>query len=845
MRILSLLCLLLSVSSTAAPAGSVPAGHPNRLTVGLFNNNSSVSDAWMKATAIPWDYRYAYLTYQWAFNWNPAGVRDGAFAGAFFRKCATDGYMPAIAYYEMNDIPPTNTGFYAKVKSPLVMKEYFSDFKLLMQQAKTFDKPVLVLLEADGYAYLQGEAVTPNAVAAVASTGLPELANLPNTAAGWGLAFLQIRKSVGANKVILGIHISGWVGKDIFHFSVVDPIQPFVDNVYAFLGPLGLQPNITGQTYDVLVGDPLDRDADFYRLTQSQDRWWDASDMASINSKSFNRYIEWLRLWNVKSSKRWVLWQIPVGNTNSKNICYNGTLGSGYKDNRSEYIFGSGGAAHRQKLVEAGVISLLFGSGESCQARPEVDGDYLKTNVKAFYAAGGLPFAAVDAGAPVTPPIVDAGTPIVDAGSCQCVCPPPDAGVIVPDAGVPLVDSGVPFVDAGVPDAGPPVVPPSTLAQYDFETTIQGFTSTGVASSALSITSLSAVSGTKSLMVRATISAVGGHYITVANPVILGGSTVTYNVYIPAGILLSSVQPFMQETSTNGWRYTAGWFPLSSLKVGQWNVMSITAPADATKFQSLGVQFNFSAPWTGDILIDAIRVTPKGVVVDAGTPPVIDAGIQTPDAGTPVTGPVIRVMPLGDSITAESRSWRCALYKSLTATGRNVQFVGSQHDQYDSCASEHEGHPGFTSGNLGDGLDTWLPSYTPDVVVAMMGTNDLAWWTAETGTAIANRLDAIITKIQTLRPGVRIVVATIPPQSSAIIAPNSVDRTVLVAQFNTRVKTIVATRVLAGQRIQLADINSALTLTDLRDGIHPTTTAGIAKMAPVFHTAVQAVLAKQ
>ena len=37
---------------------------------------------------------------------------------------------------------------------------------------------------------------------------MPELAGLPNTVAGWGLAFLQLRKSVGANNAILGMHVS-------------------------------------------------------------------------------------------------------------------------------------------------------------------------------------------------------------------------------------------------------------------------------------------------------------------------------------------------------------------------------------------------------------------------------------------------------------------------------------------------------------------------------------------------------------------------------------------------------------------------------------------------------------
>ena len=84
-------------------------------------------------------------------------------------------------------------------------------------------------------------ASNPNAFAAIASSGMPELAGLPNTVAGWGLAFLQIKKAVGANNAILGIHLSAWAsGKDIAHFNVTDPLQPEVDKVYNFLAPAGL-----------------------------------------------------------------------------------------------------------------------------------------------------------------------------------------------------------------------------------------------------------------------------------------------------------------------------------------------------------------------------------------------------------------------------------------------------------------------------------------------------------------------------------------------------------------------------------------------------------------------------
>lgn len=376
--------------------GSIPAGLPARVTVGLFEDTGGT---WMKNSGVRWDARYRYLTKGWVNNWG-FGAYDGGFALSYFRECDAQGSLPAVQYYQIFAEPGGGeSATLQKVQNATTMRSYFGDFKLLMQRAKDFGKPVMILLEADAFGFLQQQSSSnANAPAAIASTGMTELQGLPNTVAGFGLAFLQLRKAVGADNAVLGIHVSAWAsGKDIAAFNVTEPLQPEVDKVYAFLAPFGLTSNVTGQQLDVLVGDPLDRDADFYRLTQGQDRWWDASDAASISSRSFNRYAEWLRLWNVKALKRWVLWQIPLGNSNHKNVYNNGGASEGYKDNRPEYFFGAG-TAHIEKFAETGVISLLFGAGAGGQSSYANDqyGDgqlFMKSRAGAIINAGGVPLA--------------------------------------------------------------------------------------------------------------------------------------------------------------------------------------------------------------------------------------------------------------------------------------------------------------------------------------------------------------------------------------------------------------------------------------------------------------------
>jgi hypothetical protein len=401
--------------------GSVPVGLPAHLGVGLAEQNGQ---SWMKSSGVAWDYRYMYLTKGWSNNWG-WGALDGSFALGYMNDAAASGFTPVLTYYQVNgEAGGGEAQFLAKVQNATTMKGYFSDFKLLMQQAKNFGKPVIVHVEPDGFGFLEQQSGgNPNAAAAVASTGLPELSGLPNTVAGWGLAFLQLRKAAGANNVVLAIHVSSWAtGVEFATHSVTNALQPIVDQAYGFLGPMGVTANVTGATYDLLAGDPLDRDADYYVTTGGGNPWWDPSDTASISSASFNRYAEWLRLWNQTSGKRWMLWQIPIGNSNHLNVYNNGGPRQGYRDNRVEYFFGSG-LAHAQKFASVGVVALLFGPGASGQSSYAndtwTDGSlFLSGHVKSFYAAGGISLSGSTA-----PPPGDAGTPLpADAGT-----PPPPA----------------------------------------------------------------------------------------------------------------------------------------------------------------------------------------------------------------------------------------------------------------------------------------------------------------------------------------------------------------------------------------------------------------------------------
>lgn len=401
-----------STPQGASARGKIPTGLSTRMGIG-FQENSGGS--WLQASGIGWDYRWAYFSptspgIDWFNDWG-YGAADGSFATGYFNECDTQGFVPVIQYYNLSDdYEPAgdDTQTLAKIRNAAYMNDYFAKFKAFLEKAKAFGKPVVILLEGNVGGLLQQQSHgDSSAAAAIATSGVAELASLPDTVAGFGLAFLQLRKSVGADNVLLGFDVPFWATGDFISYNVADDIEPHVDAQYVFLASLGLSSNVTGQTYDFVANNPLGADFDWFRYdvadngNQSQNVWWDPDDAAPVNTRSFNRYAQWLRLFNEAASLRWVLWQIPMGNSNSPNRDNpsGGTpagTAAGWKDNRPEYFFCSESNRHLGQFADAGVIALLFGAGgKGCTDQTSdyyPDGQlFLKSHAGALVKSGGFP----------------------------------------------------------------------------------------------------------------------------------------------------------------------------------------------------------------------------------------------------------------------------------------------------------------------------------------------------------------------------------------------------------------------------------------------------------------------
>jgi len=156
---------------------------------------------------------------------------------------------------------------------------------------------------------------------------------------------------------------------------------------------------------------------------------------------------------------------------------------------------------------------------------------------------------------------------------------------------------------------------------------------------------------------------------------------------------------------------------------------------------------------------------------------------------TPVyTAPNIwKIMTLGDSLTEGNypkgiNSYRGYLRNKLIANGfTNIDFVGDRSRQAHGDAVpldlNHAGHGGYTIGpdtqrfcptcettGLFEHIDQWLRVSNPDIILLLIGMNDLV--SAEKhpsnyAQTAPDRLEKLVQKIQQLRPSTKILISSL------------------------------------------------------------------------------------
>src|SRR5207302_243394 len=166
------------------------------------------------------------------------------------------------------------------LRSPGVMRAWWSDFELLLRRAAAFPgRRVVVHVEPDLWGYVEQAARADRAgtvPAAVASSGLPELAGLPDDAGGFARGIVRLRDRLAPN-VTLAYHLSDWGTRH--DIGLEDPsagqVDALGDRAARFYRSLGAR-------FDLAFTDVADRDAGLRQhvLGYSGSSWRSAGTLA-------------------------------------------------------------------------------------------------------------------------------------------------------------------------------------------------------------------------------------------------------------------------------------------------------------------------------------------------------------------------------------------------------------------------------------------------------------------------------------------------------------------------------------------------------------------------------------
>ncbi len=224
---------------------------------------------------------------------------------------------------------------------------------------------------------------------------------------------------------------------------------------------------------------------------------------------------------------------------------------------------------------------------------------------------------------------------------------------------------------------------------------------------------------------------------------------------------------------------------------------------------------------TGDMVLQAGQAVYLGMVVrnfHPVTPPRLPCRF------------VIRIMPLGDSITLGSSStflngYRRPLDRYLHGAGVQFDFVGSLQDGEDDFDRDHEGHSGWHADIAGPesiarSVYGWLVQNPAAVVLLHAGTNDITQAGQKAGEAAL-----ILDEIDRFSPEITVILALIINESSYNPA---------VTGYNADLLRMARERIFTGDRIIIVNMENALNYPDDMGDLRHPDDGGYAKIATVW-----------
>jgi uncharacterized repeat protein (TIGR02543 family) len=224
----------------------------------------------------------------------------------------------------------------------------------------------------------------------------------------------------------------------------------------------------------------------------------------------------------------------------------------------------------------------------------------------------------------------------------------------------------------------------------------------------------------------------------------------------------------------------------------------------------------------------------------------------SPISATPLAPAPLRIMCVGDSITAgytDNPTWnvpfqfgyRSGLYTRLTQAGYGFQFVGDSPEPWNGTfgtptntpspdlrtlnQDHHRGYGGQGTSYVLSNIANWLASDDPNVVLLMIGINDLG--VHQVSSAKSN-LNSIVNTIVTQKPDAQVIVAQITPGANngyvlqEFLDYNTYIRETLVPSYQTQGKHVTMVDQYANFPLKNGQVDPALFSNSIN---HPTATA--------------------
>ncbi|MGE0700093.1 MAG: GDSL-type esterase/lipase family protein, partial [Hyphomicrobiaceae bacterium] len=272
------------------------------------------------------------------------------------------------------------------------------------------------------------------------------------------------------------------------------------------------------------------------------------------------------------------------------------------------------------------------------------------------------------------------------------------------------------------------------------------------------------------------------------------------------------------------------------------------------------VNGSWEQPPSGQELGDATIPSADGraaMPVDIGLPPANGSTIDLSGAGSRARvidlsqgfwTDAARVLPLGDSNThgysydsqgnlaAEDiwESYRRVLWDGIVGQGSWIDYVGAGENGTSALPDrQHQGVSGITVTEVVGQALAIANAQHPDVVLMMLGTNDLG--EVDAATSVPADMLSIMQSFASVNPGVRFAIAELPPLEVAIYGSDIVARRNAV---NAALPALISQAQGLGLNAFLVSM-PGLTPGDLTDGIH-LTPSGFAEMAGYWLSALDA-----